>query len=149
MKAKVTVTDPNGTVFEGEVDLIPKTEQARRKDARAPGSEPAARAYDEPRVPPATAYSLPIRAFMNRYAKGRTGAKAFTIMVARLAGGELGRQVRADEIRREWNKMTGILGGSFATMHGTRAKDRAWVDSPERGVFVLLPDWMDALEGNE
>ncbi len=149
MKAKVTVTDSNGTVFEGEVDLVPTTGHVPRKGSHTPAPTAAAQTADGPRVPQPSDFSLPVRAFMNRYAKGRTGAKAFTIMVARLAEGEVGRQVRADEIRREWNKMTGILGGPFATMHGTRAKNEAWVDSPERGAFVLLPDWMNALEGND
>ncbi len=82
---------------------------------------------------------------MNRYARNRTGPEAFTLLLARLAGGNVGTEVRAEDIRREWDRMTGLLGGSFATVYGTRAKDEAWVDSPSRGVYVLLADWINVL----
>jgi hypothetical protein len=45
-----------------------------------------------------------------------------------------------ETLRPEWDRLTGVLG-NFATTYATRAKNEAWVDSPKRGVFVLLPDW--------
>lgn len=142
MKATLVVTDSAGNVFEGEIELV-TTNTSPKHRAKPTPREPA---DDEARHDTTVDFSLPLRAFMNRYARGRSGPEAFTMLVARLANGEIDREVRADEIRREWTRMTGILGNSFAAVFGTRAKNQAWVDSPQRGVFVLLPDWTGALQ---
>ena len=144
MKAKLTITDSQGRVFEGEIDLIEvsalETSSTRRRAATSsPATAPSA-----PRS--ALNYSLPVRAFMNRYAKGRSGAEAFTLLVARLAGGRTEQQVQLEQVTEEWNRISGVLGGQYRTMYATRAKDKAWVDSPARGVYVLLPDWTEVLE---
>lgn len=142
MKAKITITDSHGTVYEGEVELVVSTENPRRGSARSPVSASTRVDAGSPGVD--VDFSLPVRAFMNRYAKGCTGPEVFALLVARLAGGEVGQEVRVNEISSEWNRMSGILG-TFATVYGTRAKNEAWVDSPGRGVFALLPDWKGAL----
>jgi len=137
------VTNDDGTMLEGEIELSHSNGRTRSKRSRSASP----RSADTNQTPPAVItpdFSLPIRPFMNRYARGRSGPQAFTLLVARLAEGEVGREVRADEVRREWSRMTGILG-DFATMYGTRAKNEALVDSPQRGVFVLLADWTNAL----
>lgn len=143
MKAKLTVTDSSGAVFEAEVDLVPSALSARRR--RRPSAPEQSGVPAPARDAASVDFSLPVRAFMNRYARGRSGPEAFTLLVARFAEGALGREVPVDLVRQEWSRMTGILGTSFATVYGTRAKNQAWVDSPRRGVFVLLPDWMGAL----
>lgn len=142
MKAKVTVTDSKGMVYEGEVELQVSGEGGRRRGVRA--SHRISIPVGAELQPTDVDFSLPVRAFMNRYAKGRSGPEVFALLVARLAGGEVGREVRVNEISSEWGRMTGILG-TFATVYGTRAKNGAWVDSPGRGVFTLLPDWRGAL----
>jgi len=149
VKARLTVTDENGVVFEGEVELAPVNATAPQTRGTASRGGPATRpeATRTRGAPPTPDFSLPVRAFMNRYARNRTGPQAFTLLVARLAEGEVGREVRVDQIRREWSRISGILGGSFAPVYGTRAKTEAWVDSPKRGAFVLLPDWTGALGG--
>ncbi len=143
MRAKVTITDATGAIFEGEVDLVQVsgTGEARQGDrgaASARRGKPAlARSIDDD-------LSLPSRAFMHRHGKGRSGPEAFALLVAWLAKGQTAREVAVEDVRREWERMTGLLG-EFATVYATRAKNKAWVDNPNRGVFVLLPDWMSAL----
>jgi hypothetical protein len=139
MKAKVTITDPAGTVFEGEVDLVrvPGSSEGRQPH-RSRGSDQRAKAA--PARIARDDLSLPARAFMHRHARGRSGHEAFALLVAWLAKGEAEKEVRLEDVRREWDRMKGLLGG-FAPIYATRAKDKAWVDSPGRGAFVLLPDW--------
>ncbi len=144
MRVKLAVTDDGGNVFEGEVDLSPAGAPQSAARRRSPASP-----KPESRLP-ATAVDLrlPVRAFMSRYARGRTGPQAFALLLARLAEGEIGHEVSVESIRSEWNRTRGIVGSEYATMYATRAKDNAWVDSPRRGVFVLLPDWPAALTAN-
>jgi hypothetical protein len=92
-------------------------------------------------------FTLPVRAFMSRYAKGGTGHRSLALLVARLAEGQVSKEVHAGELKAEWNRLTGLLGGPYAGMYGTRAKNNAWVDSPRDGIFVLLPDWTQAIGG--
>ena len=37
--------------------------------------------------------------------------------------------------------MKPLLGGKLNLAYPTRAKENGWVDSPTRGVYVLLPGW--------
>ncbi len=144
MKAKVTITDADGNTYEGEADLVAVSASGGTK-RRGDDAKPRKTVEPDHALPSAKDLNLPIRAFMNRYAKGHSGHQAFTLLVARLAGGEVGKEIRVDQVKAEWNKMTGLLGGDFAPVYGTRAKNNAWVDSPSRGVFVLLPDWTQVL----
>src|SRR6266581_7150859 len=117
MRVRVTVTNDDGTTLEGEIELSPSNGRARSTRSRSASPRRA----DTNQTPPSAVtpdFSLPIRAFMNRYARGRSGPQAFTLLVARLAAGEVGREVRAEDARREWSRMTGIVG-EFATMYGT------------------------------
>jgi hypothetical protein len=143
MKAKVTITDETGAVFEGEVDLVQVSGSAAARHADAGPSSPR-RGKPTPTRSVDDDFSLPARAFMHRHGRGRSGPQAFALLVAWLAKGETVREVALEDVRREWERMTGLLG-EFATVYATRAKNQAWVDNPKRGVFVLLPDWIGAL----
>jgi len=37
--------------------------------------------------------------------------------------------------------MKPLLGGKFNLAYPNRAKENEWVDSPKRGIYVLLPGW--------
>lgn len=141
MRARVIVTDDTGAVFEGEVELVPSTEGGVEESAAA-----KRRVAKAPRVVSARSdFSKPARAFMHLHGRNRSGHEAFALLMAWMTKGETGKEVRVEDLRREWDRMRGVLGG-FATIYATRAKDNAWVDSPERGVFVLLPDWEELLK---
>jgi len=140
VNAKITITDADGNMYEGEVELVTVSASGRAK-RRAGGAKPPSTAGPSHAIPSAKDFNLPIRAFMNRYAKACSGHAAFALLVARLTGGKVGTEVRVEQVRTEWSKMTGLLNSRFAPIYGTRAKDNAWVDSPSRCVFVLLPDW--------
>ncbi len=140
MRVNLRVTDSDGTIYEGEADLAVAAASGEAKP-RGTTAKPRATVRSGDAGPSGKDFSLPVRAFMNRHAKGRSGHQAFTLLVARLAGGEVGAEVRVEDVKTEWSRMTGLLGGGYAPVYGTRAKNNAWVDSPRRGVFALLPDW--------
>jgi hypothetical protein len=95
---------------------------------------------------PATqiSFDMSVLAFMNKYARGLSGPKKFTLLVARMVKGSSTSQVPFQEIRAQWNKMTTVLGGDFNPAHGNRAKAAGWVDS-EKGRWKLTGSWKDAL----
>ena len=92
-------------------------------------------------------FSLNVRAFMKRYGSKLSGTQKFTLLVARLAEGNAGRSVSVKDIESWWNKMKGIMGGSYNPAHSTRAKDQGWVNSPKYGVYALSDDWKSAIGG--
>jgi len=147
MKARVTVTDDDGNVYEGDVELLRVSSSGDTETRVSAGGKRRTRdtTVTLDAAPATTDFTLPVRAFMSRYAKGRPGHQVFAVLLARLAGGEVNREVPVDQLKAEWNNMRGLLGGVYAPIYGTRAKNNAWADSPARGVFVLLPDWTQAL----
>jgi hypothetical protein len=42
--------------------------------------------------------------------------------------------------------MKPLLGGKLNRAHSTRAKENGWVDSPKRGIYVVLPHWKDIFD---
>jgi hypothetical protein len=110
-------------------------------------------ARDEPRKPVRSAksaeldFSLPIRPFMKRYAKGVSGPRKFAILVAHLAKGDLETEVAFKDVEKQWNKMTQLMDGRFNSAHASRAKDNGWVDSPRHGIYKLLSGWSGAVGG--
>lgn len=132
MKAQLIITDDEGNIFEGIVTLAPSKVRADRKKARA---------ISDPKHPDDVDLSLPIRAFVKKHARAMSGAQRFTLLVAYLSSGDRNKQVPHSEIERQWNKMTGLFGGKFNRAHSIRAREHGWVDSPERGVYVILPNW--------
>lgn len=89
MKAHITLTDQNGTVFEGEADLVqvgrsPKTKRASSSAKRTTSVNPV----------PQLDFTKPERAFIKTYARKLNGQKKFVLLLAYLAKGALKKEVQ-------------------------------------------------------
>jgi hypothetical protein len=137
MKVRVVVTDSDGNIFEGEALLVAVAGAHPRKtpDRRRQGLSQTS-----------PDFSLPVRAFIKRYAKSLGGPQKFTVLLARLTGGKAGTTVSVREIEKAWNRMTELMGGRYNSAYTTRAKDNGWVDTPKIGSYALLPGWEKALD---
>jgi len=133
MKVQLILTDDDANTFEGVVTLTPSkvSTPATRKS----------KAISIPNRSNDVNISLPIRAFVKKHGRAMSGAQRFTLLVARMTCGDRNKQVLYSDIQKQWNKMTGLLGGKFNRAHSIRARERDWVDSPQRGVYVILPSW--------
>jgi hypothetical protein len=89
-------------------------------------------------------FELPLRPFVNTYGRKMTGAARFALVLAHMAKGRTAVEVELASITRAWSKMTGLLD-EFNRSYPTRAKDKGWVDSPKKHVYVLLPRWTEIL----
>lgn len=89
-------------------------------------------------------FSLGERAFVKRYAEGKSGPREFTILLAYLSQGEIGKDVKLRAIEQRWNKMKSLLG-KFNRSYSNDAKNHGWVDSKERGTYRLTKEWKNAL----
>lgn len=91
-------------------------------------------------------FSLNERAFVKRYAAGKSGPRKFTILLARLTGGEVDKDINLTEITNHWNRMKAkTLLGDFNGFYPTEAKTRGWVQSKERSTYSLTKEWKNAL----
>lgn len=138
MKAYITVTDNDGLALEGEVELV--------ASARVLTTRTQARRTSEPRGTTSTQpsdidLSLPIRAFVKKYAGGMRGPQKFTLVLAHIAGGDASKKIPRADVEKQWKKMSGLLRGSFNPAYTTRAKDEGWVDSSGKGAYTLLTNW--------
>jgi hypothetical protein len=88
-------------------------------------------------------FSLNIRAFIKRYAKGKSPAKKFVLIVAFLSRGKIGFDVKVNEVEKNWNKMTSedLLGNKFNSKYPVEAKNDGFVNSTKRGLFHLTDEW--------
>ena len=137
MKVRIVVTDDGGNIYEGEVALV-----------SAGGPPSRRRTFDRlPNRPAGTSpdFSLPVRAFVRRHAKGLGGPQKFTVLLARLSDGKAGVAIGLKEIEKTWNRMTEPMGGKFNPAYTTRAKDNGWVDTPKTGYYALRSSWTGAL----
>ncbi len=140
MKVQISLTDESGRVFEGEAELAPV------RDGRVARARPK-KESNRPKVAKVKLdFRKPERAFVNTYAKGRSGPRKFVLLVAYLAEGQVGREVHLNEVQRHWNKMTSLLGGKFNRFYSGAAKDQGWVDAPKKGTYVLTESWKDVFE---
>ena len=138
MKVSVILTDDNGQAFQGVVELAPfapdTTAKQKAKSKAYPGVS--------------VSFSSPIRAFIKEHARGLSGPERFTVLVAYLCKGQLGKEVSNSEVEKQWNKMKPLLGGrKLNRAHSTRAKEHGWIDSPSRGKYVICAGWRGALHG--
>ena len=137
MRVKIEITDDDGHAFEGEVDLLKKTDADRsRKSVKQRSKRTSASTQTSGSVN----FNLPIRAFINKNANGMAGAEKFTLLLAHMAKGKINSEVTVKDLKKSWGKMEGLLG-EFNSAHPVRAKDNGWVDSPKVGTYVLLSDW--------
>jgi len=99
-----------------------------------------------PKPPPADSskldYGMPIRAFFKKYQAGLSGPKKFTLLVAYLSKGNLQQSVPTADLRKNWNRMKGLLGFEFNTFYSTSAKDSDWVNA-EKNAYRLRPSWKE------
>ncbi len=152
MKASIIVTDDSGNRWEVELPLRKTIDEGAgttplkaRKRARAEFAEARdAGAPDSTTEASKTELEidlkLPLRPFMNQYARSASGPRKFALLVAHIAKGNLTVEVPFSDIQKHWGKMTGILR-TFNPAFTTRAKDSGWVDSPKPGTYILLPGW--------
>jgi hypothetical protein len=133
VKVQLILTDDDANTFEGVVTLTPS-----KVSAPATGKS---KAISSPNHPNDVDLSLPIRAFVKKHGRAMSGAQRFTLLVAHMTCGDRNKEVLFSDIQRQWNKMTGLLGGKFNNAHSIRARERGWVDSPRKGAYVTLPGW--------
>lgn len=113
-------------------------------DARATAPAPAPKA----RIAKASAvdFSMSLRAFANKHAKGLSGPQKFVLLLARLASGDKSQSIPLGTISAEWDKMTSILGGRFNRFYSNQARERDWVATTKAGSYHLRPNWLEAIE---
>lgn len=113
----------------------PKAKNARVKEERSAPQKHAG----------ALSFSLNIRAFMKKYAKGLSGPQKLALLLARIVKGKSGQAITSEQLTTEWNRMKSVMGGRFNAAYITRAKEHGWIDSAERGSYVLSDTWKEAL----
>jgi hypothetical protein len=86
-----------------------------------------------------------IRAFVKKHARSFSGPEKFVLLLGYVSKGKMGVEVPLNVIEQHWNKMTSstLLGGRFNRFYTNSAKENGWVNSPKKGVYVLLPSWTD------
>lgn len=91
---------------------------------------------------------VPIRPFVKKYAKGMSGPKKFTLLLARLAKGDFKAEIALAEIERNWNKMrsASLMGMNFNRFYPMQAKNSDWVDSGRKGFYKLRPSWRNIFQ---
>jgi len=91
---------------------------------------------------------MPIRAFMKKYARSKSGPKKFTLLLSRLSKGNLDKEVSLKELERIWNRMAGksLLGGKFNRFYPAEARDKDWVDLRKKGTYSLRPSWRNIFD---
>ena len=134
MRVKISVTTEAGLVYAGEVELSatnstgkPIKSHARRRSVERHRGE--------------LDFGLPVRPFIKRHGNGMSGPKRLTLLVARIAEGSVSAGVQRSQVRKLWNKMTSLMGGTFNSAYETRARDNGWIGSPSAGLYKLLPAW--------
>jgi len=90
-------------------------------------------------------FTMPIRPFVKKYAKGMSGPKKFTLILAYMVKGDKSIQISLESIKNSWDKMTSgsLLGMKFNRFYSGQAKDNDWVESKKSGNYNLRPSWMD------
>ena len=91
-------------------------------------------------------FSMNIRAFINKFAKKKSGSEKFVFVVAFLAKGEVGKNISAHDIKKVWKKISAKdLLGQYNSIYSTRAKTQGWVDSKQYGTYCLTNSWKEIL----
>ena len=91
-------------------------------------------------------FTLNERTFAKRYVAGKSGPKKFTLLLAYLVKGEVGKSIKLNIIKKCWNRMKAKnLLGQFNMFYSNEAKVRGWVDPGEYGMYCLAKEWRNAL----
>ncbi len=136
MKVSIIVSDDDGNNYHGEVELVPSSKASHKRAQKVPQSAP--------KTP--VNFSTPIRAFVKQHAHDLSGPQKFALLIAYLTKGDRKKEVLTGDVEKQWNRMKPLLGGKFNLAYPTRAKDNGWVDSPKRGVYIVLPGWKGILD---
>ncbi|MDD5304946.1 MAG: hypothetical protein PHS14_17755, partial [Elusimicrobia bacterium] len=89
---------------------------------------------------------MPLRAFLNKHAKGLSGTKQFVLILAHCAKGNESHEIELSEIQNNWERAIGVLGTKFNRSCTIRARESDWADNPRKGFFVLRPRWKEVFE---
>ncbi len=89
-------------------------------------------------------FGLNEKNFVKTYAKGLSGPKKFTLLLAHMTKGKTGADVEVSTINSKWNKMKAknLLGYAFNRKYPNEAVTYGWVDSKKYGFYHLRPGWM-------
>ncbi len=91
-------------------------------------------------------FTINERAFVKRYAAGKSGSKKFTLLLAYLTNGEVDKEINLGEIRAHWKKMSAKnLLSKFNLFFTSDAKNNGWVDSKKYGSYCLTKEWTKVL----
>jgi hypothetical protein len=90
-------------------------------------------------------FAINPRAFVKRYAAGKSGPKKFTLLIAYFAKGKIGINIPLSQVVQNWNKMSakGLLG-KFNRFYPNQARTNGWIDSTQRGTYCLTKEWRDS-----
>lgn len=138
MKVRITVTDDQNITFEGSAELV-------RVSKTAGASRAMAKTHVASRSTAKLSFSLNSLAFMKKYAKGVSGSRKFTLLLAHLVEGKIGQEIAGERIASTWNRMKQVLGGAYNAAHATRAKAEGWIDSPKWGHYALSTSWKESI----
>lgn len=90
-------------------------------------------------------FSVNIRAYAKKYLSELSGPKKFTLLLAYLTKGEIGKDVPIEELIRTWNKMKAKnMLGKYNASYSDKAKVRGLVNSTKYGQYHLLKNWKEA-----
>ena len=85
------------------------------------------------------------RAFIKAHARGLSGPKKFTLLLAFLSNGKSGLEIELSEVEKHWNRMTApnLLDGRFNRFYSNTAKENGWVNTKKKGIYFVRPAWQD------
>ena len=89
-------------------------------------------------------FGLNEKNFIKTYAKGLSGPKKFTLLLAHMTKGKTGANIEVGAISSKWNKMKAknLLGYTFNGKYPNEAVTQGWVDSKKYGFYHLRQGWM-------
>lgn len=146
MRMKISITDDGGRMWQGETILTLAEEGGAGAPVGSPATGPTPGSVNVRLAIPTPVsldYSLNPRAFTKRHGAGMNGARMFTLLVGYLAKGEVGKSVSFTEVTKLWNEMTQVTGIAFNRKYTTMAKTEGWVDSRDRGSYVVTSIWLE------
>lgn len=89
-------------------------------------------------------FGLNEKNFIKTYAKGLSGPKKFTLLLAYMTKGKIGIDVEVSKVSNKWKKMKAknLLGYTFNGKYPNEAVTQGWVDSKKYGSYRLSQGWM-------
>lgn len=126
------------TIIDECIATLPKSK------ARRGGSPPTKTARAKSAQPAKLDFGLNERNFIKTHAKGLSGPKKFTLLLAYVAKGKVGVEIELSTLRPMWNKMTSknLMRYAFNLKYPNEAKTQGWIDSKKAGVYHLRQGWL-------